>query len=86
MNIRTDEEELRDQQDLTEEEMKNLNDLEGTNQSLSAQNAGIKKAHEQLQKELKTLLKDKEKMSSKYTKQIKEIKSKVEEEKQTLGK
>lgn len=31
MNIRTDEEELRDQQDLTEEEMKNFNDLETTN-------------------------------------------------------
>lgn len=47
---------------------------------------GIKKAHEQLQKELKTLLKDKEKMTATYSKKIKEIKMKTEEEKLTLGK
>lgn len=48
------------QQSLTEEEVKKLKELEDLNESLSSQTIGIKKAHEQLQKECKNLLKEKE--------------------------
>lgn len=65
--------------------MKKLQELETLNESLQGQTVGIKRAHEQLQKELKKLLKEKEKLQLKYNKQIKEVKTKQDEEKQILS-
>lgn len=69
---------------MTEEEQKRLAELESENDSLTGQTTGFKRAHEQLQKECKSLLKEKDSIQSKYTKQIKEIKQKTEEEKTTF--